>query len=79
MAKHRVRRDIPGNSYTQLKAADLSDCKALLKSIKSKWDDLRGVTWEDELPFQTELKTGGKELVVMQGDKVVDRYVVEPA
>ena len=79
MSNYRVRRDIPGNSYTQLKSADLADCKALLKSIKGKWDDLKGIGLDEEMPYSTQMMAGGKELVVTQGDRVVDRYIVEKA
>lgn len=74
---YRVRRDLPGNDYVQLKSATLGECKGVVKSIKEKWDDLKNVGIDDEEPFETHLSKGGKELVVTQGDRVVDKYVVE--
>lgn len=77
MANYRVRRDIPGNTYTQLKSATLAECKRVVKSIRDKWSDLKGVPLDDEEPYEVDLKAGGKELIVTQGERVVDRYVVE--
>lgn len=73
---YRVRRDIPGNTYTQLKSSTLKECKDALKSLKKKWDEVakEGAFAEAE-PYETKLAK--KELVVSQGDRIVDRYVVE--
>lgn len=79
MASYRVRRDIPGNTYTQVKSTTLAECKRVLRSIRDKWNDLKNVPFEDEEPFEVDLKAGGRELVVTQGERVVDRYVVEGA
>lgn len=76
MSSYRVRRDLPGNSYVQLKSATLPECKSVIKSIKAKWDDLRNVGIDEE-PYITELDKGGKKLIVTQGERVVDCYVVE--
>lgn len=76
---YRVRRDIPGNEYTQLKSATLAECKTFIKSIKQKWDDVKNIVLDDEEPFETHLQKSGKELLVTQGERTVDRYVVEKA
>lgn len=78
MSNYRVRRDLPNNSYVQLKSATLPECKRVLQSIKSKWDELRFVGIDEE-PYEIELVKGGKQLIVTQGERVVDRYIVEPA
>jgi len=74
---YRVRRDIPGNDYVQLKSATLAECKSVVKSIKQKWDDVKNIVLDDEEPFETQLMKSGKELVVTQGERMVDRYIVE--
>lgn len=76
MSNYRVRRDLAENSYVQLKSATLAECKSVIKSIKAKWDDLRNVGIDEE-PYVTELAKGGKLLTVMQGERLVDCYVVE--
>ena len=79
MSNYRVRRDLPNNSYVQLKSAPLAECKSVLQSIKRKWDDLRDVGLDGSEPYVVELAKGGKELVVTQAERIVDRYIVEPA
>lgn len=77
MSKYRVRRCLPGNDYVQLKSATMADCKALLKSIKGKWDDLAHMgSFGGGEPYET--KIDKSNLIVLQGDRIVDKYVIEP-
>lgn len=76
MPNYRVRRDLPGNSYVQLKSSTLPECKALLKSLRDKWEDLADTgTFGGGQAYSVDL--GGMALVVKQGEKIVDRYVIE--
>ena len=76
MAKYRVRRDLPDNTYTQVKATDLAECKRVLRSIKGKWDDVKAMgTFNGGEPFVTKLSA--KKLVVTRGEDIVDQYVIE--
>lgn len=72
----RVRRDIPGNTYTQLKSSTLKECRDTLKGLKRKWDEVAAEGgFADGDPYKVDLTK--QELVVSRGDRVVDRYVVE--
>lgn len=77
MANYRVRRDLGENHYTMLKSSTLPECKRVVRSLKGKWDDVKDVPMEGEEPFETNLKNDGRELVVTQGERIVDRYIVE--
>ena len=73
---YRVKRNLPDNSYVQLKSATLPECKSLLKSIRDKWEDLsdNGSAFGEE-PFVVTLENN--RLVVTRGERVVDEYVIE--
>lgn len=73
--KYRVRRDLNGNTYTQLKSADLPECRRVLQSLKAKWDDLANTPLDDQEPFVAAI--AGMKLVVRQGERIVDSYVIE--
>lgn len=79
MAKqYRVRRDLPDNSYVQVKSTTKEECKRVLRSLKDKWADLaKGEPFNGEDPYVVTLK--GATLTVTQGERVVDRYVMEPS
>jgi hypothetical protein len=74
--KYRVRRETNGDHSIQLKASGLPECRAVLESIAEKW---RGIS---DVP----LAYGGQPyvvkvtkymLIVTEGERVVDKYVVE--
>jgi len=73
---YRVKRDLPENSFVQLKSAPLAECKALLASLEQKWNDVKenGVAFGEEA-FVVERSP--QSLVVTRGNEVVDRYVIE--
>lgn len=76
MPRYHVRRDIPNNTYVQVKSTDLPTCRAFLRSVKSKWDDLKNMPVSmGEEPYVTKLEK--MKMTVTQDGKVVDMYVVE--
>jgi len=75
--KYRVRRDLPHDSYVQLKSSTLPECKAFLEKMQQTWANLGDMgTFGGREPFVASIS--GKVLTVTQGEKVVDRYVIEP-
>ena len=75
---YRVRRDLPDDSYVQLKATDLPTCKAFLRSISDKWRDLRDMPVAiGEEPYVVKLEK--MQVMVSQGERIVDVYIVEEA
>ena len=75
---YRVRRDLPDDSHVQLKATDLPTCKAFLRSISDKWRDLRDMPVAiGEEPYV--VKREKMQVMVSQGERIVDVYIVEEA
>ncbi|MCA1807842.1 MAG: hypothetical protein LC687_08365 [Actinobacteria bacterium] len=72
---YRVRRNIPGNTYVQLKSAPRSECKRVLRSLADKWEGVASLGFGP--PFSVELEAN--ELIVEREGVVVDHYIIEEA
>lgn len=79
MKSYRVRRHLVGDSSIVVRSTTLPECQAYLESVQRKWNDLKDMgTFGGKEPYETSIKKN-KELVVTQGETIVDHYVVEKA